>query len=63
MEFTRLCGQKLSRNDRGLRHECSAVERPRDRAGVTGNLNGNLWPQEGKVVGCPGLGSPRNTWI
>lgn len=42
MEFTRLYGQKLSRNDQGLRQDCSAAERPGHRVGVTGNLNGNL---------------------
>lgn len=27
VEFTRLCGPKLSRNDQGLRQDCSAAER------------------------------------
>lgn len=55
MEFTRLCGQKLSRNDQGLRQDCSAAERLRDRAGVIGNLNGNLWPQEGGGLSWHGV--------
>lgn len=59
MEFTRLCGQKLSRNDQGPRQEGSAAERPGDRAGVTGNLNGNLWSQEGGGLSC--MGSHRDT--